>query len=381
MVRLGEVCLIDPPKTEVRHLPPDTEVSFVPMAALEEHTVNIHAPEVRKLGDVLKGYTYFRNGDVLLAKITPCFQNGKCVIADNLLNGIGFGTTEFIVIRPKTDKVLPELVYYCVTRPAFVQRGLECMTGSAGQQRVPANCVSEAEIPLPPLKIQEQIVVELDGYRKVIEGAHQIIANYKPTIKIDPKWPMVKLGPSTTLVSSGVTPLGGKDNYHSDGILFIRSQNVLRGFCDFGDAAFISAEMHKSMSRTHVQRRDVLLNITGASIGRCAVFADDRQANVNQHVCVIRLDESRLGSDFLCSVINQPSFQDYIMQIQSGASRQALNFQQIRDFDIPLPPLAIQRQIVAEIEAERAMVEANRKLVEIFERKIQAVLASVWVKK
>jgi type I restriction enzyme M protein len=174
MVKLGEVCVIDPPKAEVRHLPPEIEVSFVPMAALEEHTVNIHAPEVRKLGDVLKGYTYFRNGDVLLAKITPCFQNGKCVIANNLLNGIGFGTTEFIVIRPKTDKLLPELVYYCVTRPAFVRRGMESMTGSAGQQRVPTNSVSVAEIPLPPLEEQERIVAELDGYRKIIEGArHQ----------------------------------------------------------------------------------------------------------------------------------------------------------------------------------------------------------------
>jgi type I restriction enzyme S subunit len=91
-----------------------------------------------------------------------------------------------------------------------------------------------------------------------------------------------------------------------------------------------------------------------------------RQANVNQHVCIIRLDQKRLDSDFLCAVINQLPFQDYIMQMQSGASRQALNFQQIRDFDVPLPPLAIQRKIVVEIEAERAMVEANRKLAEIW---------------
>ena len=83
-------------------------------------------------------------------------------------------------------------------------------------------------------------------------------------------------------------------------------------------------------------------------------------------------------SDFLCSMINQPSFQDYIMQMQNGASRQALNFQQIRNFELPLPPVSTQRQIVAEIEVERALVESSRKLIEIFEKKVQAKLAEIW---
>jgi type I restriction enzyme S subunit len=136
--------------------------------------------------------------------------------------------------------------------------------------------------------------------------------------------------------------------------------------------------MHKQMIRTHVQEHDVLLNITGASIGRCAVFKEKEPANVNQHVCIIRLVSERLNFDFLCAVINSDAFQTYIMQIQSGASRQALNFQQIRDFDIPLPSLDIQRKIVAELEAERKLVEASRELIARMEAKIQAKLAEVW---
>ncbi|MCX7592091.1 MAG: restriction endonuclease subunit S, partial [Kiritimatiellae bacterium] len=175
-----------------------------------------------------------------------------------------------------------------------------------------------------------------------------------------------------------LTPLGGKKTYVSEGVLFIRSQNVLVGECDFSDAAFISQETHQEMSRSQVKYGDVLLNITGASIGRCAVFRKKMEANVNQHVCIIRLQPDKMEPEFLCSLINQPSFQNYIMQIQSGASRQALNYQQIRGFDVPLPPLAVQREIVAELEAERRLVEANRELAERFERKLQASIAAVW---
>lgn len=183
MVRLGDVCEIEPSKSEIRHLHPDTDITFVPMAAVQEHVPGIIVYDKKKLRDVVKGYTYFRDGDVLLAKITPCFQNGKCVIAGGLLNGIGFGSTEFIAIRPSTDKILPELVYHYISRDHFIKRGVECMTGSAGQQRVPVSYVADYQVPLPPLDVQRAIVAELDGYRKVIEGARQVISDTERKIQ------------------------------------------------------------------------------------------------------------------------------------------------------------------------------------------------------
>jgi type I restriction enzyme M protein len=240
------------------------------------------------------------------------------------------------------------------------------------------NDLSQIEIPLPPPAEQERLVAELDGYQQVIEAARQVVARYKPTIRIDPDWSMVNLGSFTTLVSSGSTPLGGKDNYFRDGVLFIRSQNVLVGRCDFSDAAFITSKMHQEMARSQVKTWDVLLNITGASIGRCAVYRQASDANVNQHVCIIRLDRDKMEPEYLSFFINQPSFQDYIMRIQSGASRQALNYQQIREFEIPVPPLDTQRQIVAELEAERKLVDANRELIARMEKKMQAKLAEIW---
>ena len=182
-VKLGEVCELKPSKSEIRHLDPSTEVTFVPMAAVTEHVPNIVTFETRMLRDVLKGYTYFREGDVLLAKITPCFQNGKCVIARGLVNGIGFGSTEFIVIRPSPDKILPEIIYCFVSREEFVRRGVECMTGSAGQQRVPVDYVAEHRILLPPLDLQRQIVANLEAERALVDANRKLVEIFAQKIQ------------------------------------------------------------------------------------------------------------------------------------------------------------------------------------------------------
>ncbi len=371
MVKLGEVCVIDPPKTEVRHLPPEMEVSFVPMAALEEHRVSIQAPEVRQLGDVLKGYTYFRNGDVLLAKITPCFQNGKCVIASNLLNGIGFGTTEFIVIRPKTDKLLPELVYYCVTRPAFVRRGMESMTGSAGQQRVPKNCVSVAEIPLPPLEEQEQIAAELDSYRKVVEGARQVLANYKPTIKIDPEWPRVKLGEVCRIDAPLVDPK--LPQFRS--LPHVSGENIESG--TGGLLTLHSAAEDKVISGKYAFKAGaVLYSKLRPYLCKAALAAFDGLCSADMYPLMVV--DSQLDACFLLNVLLSDHFTRYAVELSGRARMPKLNREDLMGYEIPLPPLDIQHQIVAELEAERKLVEPNRKLIEIFEEKIKARLDELW---
>jgi type I restriction enzyme M protein len=235
----------------------------------------------------------------------------------------------------------------------------------------------ELQIPLPPLEVQKEIVAEIEGYQTIIDGARAVLDNYRPHIPIHPDWPMVELGEALTSVGSGVTPRGGKETYVTEGILFIRSQNVLFGTCDFSDAAYITPETHEEMSRSRVRQGDVFLNITGASIGRSAVMELDIEANVNQHVAVLRTMPNLLPL-FLSTFLNSDTGQRQIDGFQAGASREALNYSQIRQMKIPLPPLAKQQAIVAEIEAEQALVTANRELIVRFEKKIQATLARVW---
>lgn len=164
---LGKICEINPKKAEVKNEQDNLSVSFVPMKAVDEFSQEITSFDERKLGEVRKGYTYFRDGDVLFAKITPCMENGKVAIAQNLKNGIGFGTTEFHVIRPK-EGVLSEWIYAIIRHPEFRDIAKTKMTGSAGQKRVPVHFLETFKIPLPPLAEQKKIVGRLDSLSEKI---------------------------------------------------------------------------------------------------------------------------------------------------------------------------------------------------------------------
>lgn len=173
-VELGEVCEINPKKSELNEIDKQLDVSFCPMAILNENNQRFLPLETRKLGDVFKSYTYFKDNDVLLAKVTPCFENGKAGIADNLKNGIGFGSSEFIVIRP-SEHILKELLYVHITSDEFRRKGMKKFRGTSGLKRIPVDFVSKYLIPIPPIEIQNQIVQKLEEERKIVEGNKKLI--------------------------------------------------------------------------------------------------------------------------------------------------------------------------------------------------------------
>jgi type I restriction enzyme S subunit len=156
LVRLKEISRFNPKITEIKALSDDTKVSFVPMSSIDEITGSITSQETRKLRDVKKGYTYFKENDVLFAKITPCMENGKSAIAKNLINGIGFGSTEFHVIRPDYTKVFSEWIYFFIRRKSFREEATKYFTGSVGHQRVPVEFLQNSFIPLPSLDEQKR---------------------------------------------------------------------------------------------------------------------------------------------------------------------------------------------------------------------------------
>lgn len=161
-------------------------------------------------------------------------------------------------------------------------------------------------------------------------------------------WQKVKLGELATKVGSGVTPKGGSKVYRKNGIPLIRSQNVLAGHLKLDDVAYISEDQHQKMKFSKLQPMDVLLNITGASIGRsCVVPVEIEEGNVNQHVCIIRTVANRLNPNYLDSFLQSLQGQAQIDSFQAGGNRQGLNYEQVRSFAIPLPPLPEQQRIAA----------------------------------
>ena len=180
---LDEIATFRPSKDEINALPGDTDVSFVPMASLNTFDASFEAVETRKLTDVSSGFTYFRNNDILLAKITPCFENGKAGIAHNLKNGIGFGSTEYIVIRADESVVYPEWIFYYINTREFIDGGKPFMTGTAGQQRIDINYVKQYQIPVPSLEEQKMLLDEIHREQALIKPSKQIIDVF--TAKID----------------------------------------------------------------------------------------------------------------------------------------------------------------------------------------------------
>lgn len=162
------------------------------------------------------------------------------------------------------------------------------------------------------------------------------------------EWEDGELGPKASKVGSGITPAGGDKNYKQAGRPFVRSQNVGWGILLLDDVAYIDDETHDSFNSTEIQVRDVLLNITGASIGRSAV-ADERIAsgNVNQHVCIIRTKPNDLNPFYLNQYLISQRGQKQINSFQAGGNRQGLNFAQIRSFALPLPPTLDEQQRIA----------------------------------
>ncbi|PLN74092.1 restriction endonuclease, partial [Klebsiella quasipneumoniae] len=162
MVKLGDVCTINPrlPK----NTNPEQEVTFLAMAAVSEKG-EILSQETRILHETKKGFTYFERGDVLLAKITPCFENGKATLTNSLNTQIGFGSTEFHVLRAIPELILPEYVFYLIWNEKFRIAATKEMTGSAGQKRVSADYLKEYQFYLPSIFEQEKIVSALNkGY-------------------------------------------------------------------------------------------------------------------------------------------------------------------------------------------------------------------------
>ena len=381
----------------------------------ENDKLRISDYEIVELGDVCKPEYGFTDraqdsGDVRFIRITDISSNGELIQNDMkfiqlssdskkyLLNkgdllvartGATFGKTmifkenyqavfaSFLIrLNFNPETILPYYYWIFAQSDNYWNQANQLMTGG-GQPQFNGNAIKQLKIPLPPLEIQKEIVAEIEGYQKIIDGARAVVENYNPHIQIDPEWEMVELGEVLSFVSSGSTPKGGKDVYENAGILFIRSQNILVGKYDLSDVAHIPIKIHEEMQRSKVKKHDVFLNITGASIGRSAYFDLNNEANVNQHVAILRTKEI-LIPQYLSHFLNSKNGQNQIFALQSGASREALNYSQIKQMKIPLPSLETQNHIVARIEKEQALVNANKELITIFEQKINDKIASVW---
>ncbi len=159
--KLSNACIINPSKKELNGITDETLVSFVPMAAVSEKTQEITVQKTEPFAEVKNGYTYFRDGDVIFAKITPCMENGKVAVAKGLKNGVGFGSTEFHVLRAR-EGLDSRFIFYLVWNPSFREEAKRHMAGTSGHLRVPMEFIENKEVSIPSLSVQQDILAKLD---------------------------------------------------------------------------------------------------------------------------------------------------------------------------------------------------------------------------
>ncbi|MEZ4942585.1 MAG: restriction endonuclease subunit S [Saprospiraceae bacterium] len=220
------------------------------------------------------------------------------------------------------------------------------------------------EIPLPPLSEQRRISERLQGLQGKIEVVRRLRGEQVKAVDAiaenligevferNKQYKKHFLKDLASKIGSGSTPKGGRSAYPESGIPFIRSLNVRMRKFQYEGIVFIDQETHAAMKGTQIQPNDVLLNITGASIGRVACVPSDlKEANINQHTCIVRPKPEILDYEFLMFWLSQPNVQAIINDEQKGATRQGFTKRQIENFEIPMPPISVQREIVAEILA------------------------------
>jgi type I restriction enzyme M protein len=243
--------------------------------------------------------------------------------------------------------------------------------------------MEKRKFPLPPLEVQKEIVTEIEGYQKVIDGARAVLDHYRPHIPIHPDWPVPTFEEAPFQIIDGDR---GK-NYPSKGdftpsghCLFLNTKNVRSDGFKFDELEFINETKDNALRKGKLERGDVLLTTRG-TIGNTGFYdatVEFDHIRINSGMLIFRPDATQLSSSYLFLFFQSENFKVQREAIVSGAAQPQLPIRNLKEAKIPLPPLATQQAIVAEIEAEQALVAANRELITRFDQKIQTTLARIW---
>lgn len=378
--RLDEVCLLRPPKSEARKKLTDADlVSFAPMDELGINCKYLNPKGARSLSDVVGSYTYFAEGDVLLAKITPCFENGKLGIASGLINGIGFGSSEYFVIRP-SNQISSEFLYYFLLQNSFRENGAKSMSGAVGHKRVAKEFVESQALPIPPLPEQQRIVAILDKAFDAIATAHAhaeqnrqnartLFESYLQSVfsQKGDGWVEKRLQDVCEKITDGThqTP-----TYFDEGIVFLSSRNVKSGKIDWDNIKYIDEKQHIEMHKRLAPRLNDILLAKNGTTGVAAMVDKEVIFDIYVSLALLRaLDIIR--PSYLLHFVNSPLAKQQFNKRLKGSGVPNLHLKEIREVTISLPAsLAIQDKIVADLDT---LLAQTQHLESLYQRKIAAL--------
>lgn len=397
-VRLGNnrISKINPSKKEIMAFSNDLDVSFIPMSKVDKEKGEIVNPEIKKLGDVKKGYTYFKESDVIFAKITPSMENGKCAIARNLTNELGFGSTEFHVIRP-IDSILPEWIWYYLRQQSVREEATKYFTGTVGQQRVPKEFIEKLLIPLPPLEEQKSIIERIERlFNKIVEikklrkdtsentKTLLLSALHKVFSKADEKnWKRIKL---EEVVEHRTGIWGESDAMPEEGYPILRSTNIISWNLWLDSVSYrkISAPYMK-IQEYILRDGDIIVTKSSGSanlVGESAVFyqpiEDSKNYIFSNFTLRLRCNKRFILPKFLYYYLKSPLGRKKFEEMHRTTSGlRNLKMKAYMNQPIPLLSVEEQKSIVAYLDKIQEKAQTLQKLQGETEKEIEKLIETI----
>ena len=333
---------------------------------------NFKTPVLTAGKTFLLGYTDETDGIMCVDKL-------PVIIFDDFTTAIKFVDFPFKVkssamkiLHTKKDKADIRFLYYVMQKIKFA--GNE-------HKRYWISEYSKIKIPFPPIEVQKEIVAELESYQKIIDGAKQIVDNYKPTIKIDPKWEKVKLGKVCEIGSSKRV---FESDWKAEGVPFYRAREIVKlsntGFVK--NELFISEEMFLKYSKKYDYPKEGDLMVTGVgTLGVCyLVKKDDKFYFKDGNIIWFKNFKNNTSSRFVRYLFQDKFVKDQISANAGGGMVGTYTITRAKNTVIPLPHIKTQNQIVAKIGEEQKMIKTNKELIKLFEQKIKDKISEIWGK-
>ncbi len=362
---------------------PSLEISYVDISSVDA-VAGITAIEVMAFEDApTRARRIVRKGDVIVSTVRT-YLRAIAAIESQVSNLIV--STGFAVIRPRQlDSTFASYVFRAphfvervvansvgVSYPAISASGLACLAiayPEIDEQRAIVTFLDREIAKIDALLAKKERLTELLQEKRIAVITRAVTRGLDSGVPMKPSgvgwlgeipvhWNVKRIKHGSSKIGSGKTPSGGAEVYVLQGVMLLRSQNIHFGGLQLDDVAFIDTRTDAEMYGSRVQEYDVLLNITGASLGRCCVaYLGDMQANVNQHVCIIRPRSDVFDSAFLAASIASESLQAQVFNNENGVSRDALNFEQVGELVVAEPPLEEQQEIANSIHVEGAKID------------------------
>lgn len=422
--KLSDIALINP-TTNLSSLPNEEEISFIQMDAVDEHLGNLKYIETKKVAEKV-GFTRFKENDLIWAKITPCMQNGKSAVVRDTINGFALGSTEFFIIRPKNENIKVEYLHFLLRDKRVLETAMKYFGGSAGQQRVSKDFLLNFNVPVPPTEIQENIV-------SIIQNAY----TQKQAKETEAKALLASI--DTYLLNELGITLPEKDNslearifttkfsevvgrrfdgefyteynrsllksinnsfYQLDKIrnncefisgyafssetyvensdcILITIKNISENNIDLKNVTYLPNEYYEYYKRFIINKNDLLIAMTGATIGKVGIYEKDVKALLNQRNGIIK--SNKMNTYFLMNLLNTNLYQKLILRNAVGGAQPNISETDIMKVQIPIPPLEKQNEIaehIAEIryKAKALLQEAEQVLATAKQQVEQMIL-------